>query len=156
VALVMMGAVAGVLLVLLVGEWFLVEPARRRAGSVYAYTPADLLVSIRLEILADLVRIFWPGRLLSAERGRERSRLERWLRRRGRRWRRLQYRVIMRMRREEVAGYLRLGPREVARIAERAHVAVEDVRAAVIDVCAQVDAVLRRLRRKAPLPQVGR
>ena len=135
---VIVGAIAGSLLILLAIQWLLLEdhrsPDRR-------FSPDDLLTNIRLETVLDLLGLFVPKRTRFVG---EKSRLVAWLARKNRRNRRLQYRIIMRMTRQQRRRYLQLGQHEIERIACRANVTPQDVVELVIRPCAQIDRLLRR------------
>jgi len=137
---VIVGAIAGSLLILLAIQWLLLEDHR---FSDRGFSPDDLLTNIRLETVFDLVGLFIPRRTRFVG---EKSRLVAWLTRKNRRNRRLQYRIIMRMTRQQRKRYLQLEKGEIERIARKANVTPQDVVELVIRPCAQIDRLLRRTK----------
>ena len=137
---VIVGAIAGSLLILLAIQWLLLEDHR---SPNKGFSPDDLLTNIRLETVFDLFGLFVPKKTRFVG---EKSRLVAWLTRKNRRNRRLQYRIIMRMTRQQRKRYLQLEQREIEKIARKANVAPQDVVELVIRPCAQIDRLLRRTK----------
>jgi len=135
---VIVGAIAGSLLLLLAIQWLLLEDHRPPDKG---FSPDDLLTNIRLETVFDLLGLLIPRRTRFVG---EKSRLAAWLARSNRRNRRLQYRIIMRMTRQQRKRYLQLEKHEIEKIARRAYVTPQDVVELVIRPCAQIDRLLRR------------
>ena len=136
--LVVIGAVAGSLLVLLAIQWLLLE---ERHPPEQAFSPDDLLTNIRLETVLDLFGLFWPKRERITG---PKSRLVAWLKKKNRRNRRLQYRIIMRMTKEQRRNYMNLTQQEIESLAKRARAKPQDVVDLVIRPCSQIERILRR------------
>ncbi|MCX7703128.1 MAG: hypothetical protein N2234_03375 [Planctomycetota bacterium] len=148
--LIVVGAAAGVFLVLLILQWFLAPRSRMKAKRLY--TPQDLLVSIRIETIMELFSLFSPFKFLASD-GRKRTKdakLLRYLKRETKRRRRRQYRILLRMSCDEVKRYDRLNDEEVRAISRRAGVKEEEVRDLVTEFCLRLDGFLQRMQGHIP------
>ena len=140
------GAAAGVLLTVLILQWFFLS--RSRTETPRLYTPADLLVSIRIETLMDLLSLFSPFKIFRREPARTHRQLTRYLKIETKRRRRKQYRILTRMSHEQMRRYDRLTEEEITEIARAARVSEADVRELVIEFCLRLDLFLRKIQRR--------
>lgn len=140
--LIVIGAAAGSLLLLLAIQWLLLED---RSEEKNGFSPDDLLTNIRFETVLELLCLFLPR--FHRARGAK-SRILAWLARKSRRNRRLQYRIILRMSRDQRRNYLKLSQKEIESLAKRANAEPQDVVDLVIRPCAQIDRLLRRQKPK--------
>jgi len=140
------GAAAGVLLTVLILQWFFLPRSRTETSRLY--TPVDLLVSIRIETLMDLLSLFSPFKIFKREPARTERQLTRYLKIETKRRRRKQYRILMRMSHEQMRRYDRLTEEEIAEIARAARVSERDVRELVVEFCLRLDLFLRKIQRR--------
>ena len=140
------GAAAGVLLTVLILQWFFLS--RPRTETPRLYTPADLLVSIRIETLMDLLSLFSPFKIFKRQPTRTDRQLTRYLKIETKRRRRKQYKILTRMSHEQMRRYDRLTEEEIAGIAKAARVSEADVRELVIEFCLRLDLFLRKIQRR--------
>lgn len=141
------GAAAGVLLTVLILQWFFLS--RSRTGTHRLYTPVDLLVSIRMETLMEMFSLFSPFKIFKREPERTHRQLAKYLKRETKRRRRKQYRILTRMSPEQMRRYDRLTGREITEIAKAARVSEEDVRELVVEFCLRLDLFLRKIQERA-------
>lgn len=140
------GAAAGVLLTVLLLQWFFLPRSRRTTARLY--TPADLLVSIRIETLMELFSLFSPFKIFRKEKKRADQRLMRYVRDETKRRRRKQYKILVQMSAEQMRRYDALEDDEVKEIARKAHVSEADVRELVVEFCLRLDSFLRKIQRR--------
>jgi len=148
---IIVGATAGVLLVVFILQWLFLPYARTKAKRLY--TPQDLLVSIRMETLMELFSLFSPFKLIAPiVRDRKNAQLPKYLRWETRRRRRKQYRILSRMTPDQMKRYDKLDDEEVKTISRRARVSDTEVRELVTDFCLTLDKILQRGQSRTSFP----